>query len=168
LSRLRKKIIASAALTLLLAAPAARADPPRPQCWECLRRMAMALPAVNPLEDPSYEQGVTPGSVLPALAACSLDDGEIPVLQQIIKIFTDASFQGGGVAYVQTHLQDIPKLTAADRAKLVDGARQDLDTTRRYLIDHNCRLLLQSHVDEGASRAWLLRMIEIGETGEER
>ena len=49
------------------------------------------------------------------------------------------------------------------RAKLVDGATQSLDSTLRHLIDHNCRLLLQSHFDEGASRAWILQMIQHGQ-----
>ena len=66
----------------------AAADPKSPQCWDCLQRLAMGFPAVNAQEDPSYEQGLTPGSVLPALANCSLDDGELPTLQQI-KIFPD-------------------------------------------------------------------------------
>jgi hypothetical protein len=42
----------------------------------------MGFPAVNALEDPTYEQGLTPGSVLPALAQCSLDDREIPKLRR--------------------------------------------------------------------------------------
>jgi hypothetical protein len=54
-----------------------------------------------------------------------------------------------------------------DRAKLVDGARQDLDTTLRHLVDHSCRLLLQSHFDEGAGRTWILQMIEIGQKSRE-
>ncbi|HEY2186858.1 MAG TPA: hypothetical protein VGH39_17855, partial [Xanthobacteraceae bacterium] len=47
------------------------------------------------------------------------------------------------------------------------GARQDLDTTLRHLVDHSCRLLLQSHFDEGASRQWLLHMIELGQKSHE-
>lgn len=128
----------------------------------------MELPEVNPQEDPSYEQGLTPGSVLPALTACSLDDAEIADLQQIIKVFTDASADRAGVAYVQRHLEQLPQVSADDRAKLLDGARQDLDTTLRHLIDHNCRILLQSHFDEGGSRAWLLHMIELGRGSEDR
>ena len=77
-------------------AGSAAADPQSPQCWDCLERMAIGLPAVNPQEDPSYEQGLTPGSVLPALASCSLDDGEISTLQKIIMIFTDAQVENGG------------------------------------------------------------------------
>jgi hypothetical protein len=123
----------------------------------------MELPEVNPQEDPLYEQGLTPGSVLPALAQCSLDDGEIPTLQEIIEVFTDALVDGGGVAYVREHLAQIPKLSADDRAKLVDGAAQSLDSTLRHLVDHNCRLLLKSHFDEGGSRQWLLKMIKLGE-----
>lgn len=157
-----------AALALLLAASPAAADPIRPQCWDCLQRLAMELPAVNPQEDPTYEQGLTPGSVLPALAACSLDDSEIPNLRKIIAVFTDASVGSGGPAYVQKHLEQMPQVSAADRAKLVDGARQDLDTTRRHLVDHNCRILLKEHFDEGGSRAWLLHMIDLGRTGEDR
>ena len=117
----------------------AAADPISPQCWACLQRLASELPAVNPQEDPSYEQGLTPGSVLPALANCSLDDGEIPTLQQVIKVFTDAQVAGGGPAYVREHLASLPKVSAEDRAKLVDGATKDLDTTLRHLVDHNCR-----------------------------
>jgi hypothetical protein len=145
----------------------AAADPISPQCWACLQRLASELPAVNPQEDPSYEQGLTPGSVLPALANCSLDDGELPTLQEIIKVFTDAQVAGGGAAYVQEHLASLPKVSAEDRAKLVDGATKDLDTTLRHLVDHNCRLLLQSHFDEGASRKWVLQMIEIGQKSRE-
>jgi hypothetical protein len=139
-----------------------QADPKSPQCWECLERLAMELPATNAQEDPEYEQGLTPGSVLPALSQCSLDDSELPTLRQIITIFTDALVDGGGVAFVQRHLEQLPRVSADDRAKLVDGARQSLDSTLRHLIDHNCRLLLQSHFDEGGSRAWILRMIQQG------
>ncbi len=155
-----------AALLLSLAAASAMADPPSPQCWSCLRRLAMELPAVNPQEDASYEQGLTPGSVLPAMAVCSLDDGELPSLQRIIKVFTDASVDGGGVSYVRAQLERMPDVSAEDRTKLVDGARQDLETTLRHLVDHNCRILLQAHFDEGASRQWIVRMIELGR-GEE-
>ena len=66
-----------AAFVVALAGTAA-ADPKSPQCWDCLQRLAVGFPAVNAQEDPSYEQGLTPGSVLPGLAQCSLDDGEIP------------------------------------------------------------------------------------------
>ena len=145
----------------------AAADPISPQCWQCLQRLALELPSVNPQEDQSYEQGLTPGSVLPALANCSLDDGEIPRLQQIIRVFTDAQIAGGGAVYVGEHLASLPKVSAEDRAKLVDGATKDLDTTLRHLVDHNCRLLLQSHFDEGASRRWVLQMIEIGQKSRE-
>jgi hypothetical protein len=151
-----------AILTLVLGMLAAHADPIRPQCWDCLDKLIMQLPADNPNEDPGYEQGLTPGSVLPALAQCSLDDSEIPTLQQVIGIFTDAAVNGGGAAYVRDHLPEVPKLSAEDRAKLVDGATQDLETTLRHLVDHNCRLLLQSHFDEGAGRKWLLHMVELG------
>jgi len=155
-----------AAVVILLGGIAARADPPAPQCWDCLRRVTMELPKVNPDEDPSYEQGLTPGSVLPAIVQCSLDDSEIPTLQQMISIFTDAQINGGGARYVAIHLEQVSKLSADDRAKLVDGATQDLDTTLRHLVDHNCRLLLRSHFEEGAGRAWLLHMIDIGQEAE--
>ena len=105
--------------------------------------------------------------MLPPLANCSLDDGELPTLQQIIKVFTDAQVAGGGAAYVREHLASLPKVSAEDRVKLVDGATKDLDTTLRHLVDHNCRLLLQSHFDEGASRKWVLQMIEIGQKSRE-
>jgi hypothetical protein len=148
-----------------LAPSPAHADPPRLQCWNCLQRLTLQLPATNPQEDPTYEQGLTPGSVLPALNACSLDDSEIPNLKRIIQVFTDAQL-AGGPAYVQKHLEQMPQVSPSDRAKLVDGARKDLDTTLRHLVDHNCRLLLQSHFDEGASRAWLLHMISLGQAVE--
>jgi hypothetical protein len=128
----------------------------------------MELPEVNPQEDPSYESGLSPGSVLPALTACSLDDSEIPDLQQIIKIFTDALVDGGGTAYVRKHLEQMPQVSIEDRRKLIDGARQSLDSTLRHLVDHNCRILLRSHFDEGASRAWVLRMIKLGRGHEDR
>ena len=100
--------------------------------------------------------------MLPALANCSLDDSEIPTLQEIIEVFTDAQVERGGAAYVREHLAQMPQVNVDDRAKLVDGAAQDLDTTLRHLVDHNCRILLRSHFDEGASRAWVLQMIERG------
>jgi hypothetical protein len=147
---------------LALAGSTARAQPEKLQCWDCVQRLAMELPEINAQEDPFYEEGLTPASVLPALSQCSLDDGEIPVLQQIIKIFTDAWVDGGGAAYVREHLDQIPQVSADDRAKLTDGARQSLDSTLRHLIDHNCRILLKSHFDEGASRDWLLQVIQLG------
>ena len=133
-----------------------------PQCWDCIRRLTVEFPAVNPQEDPTYERGLTPASVLPALSECSLDDGEIPRLEQIIRIFTDALVEGGGVVYVRDHLNLMSQLSIDDRARLVDGARQSLDSTLRHLIDHNCRILLRSHFEEGASRGWLLNMIDLG------
>jgi len=157
---------AAGVLALILATFPARSDMPEPQCWTCLRSLAMRLPAVNPQEDSSYEDGLTPGSVLPALASCSLDDSELPDLRKIIQIFTDASMQRDGVVYVKERLEQLPQMKADDRARLLDGARQDLQTTLRHLIDHNCRLLLQSHFDEGASRDWILKMIAIGSTVE--
>ena len=48
-------------------------------------------------------------------------------------------------------LNQMPQVSADDRAKLVDGATQSLDSTRRHLVDDNCQILLQSHFDEGAS-----------------
>jgi hypothetical protein len=160
---LARRRVCLAVLVTAFGVTSVRADPKNPQCWDCLRHLAMELPATNPQEDPQYEQGLTPGSVLPALSQCSLDDSEIPTLRQIIQIFTDAQVRNGGVAYVQEHLARLPQVSADDRVKLTDGARQDLDTTLRHLIDHNCRLLLQSHFDEGGSRAWLLSMVQIGE-----
>jgi|SRR5579859_736651 len=151
------------ACTLFLVTSPTRADPPRLQCWNCLQHLATQLPAANPQEDPTYEQGLTPGSVLPALSQCSLDDSEIPDLKRIIQVFTDAQINGGGPIYVQKQLEQLPQVSPDDRAKLVDGAHKDLDTTLRHLVDHNCRLLLQSHFDEGASRTWLLRMINLGQ-----
>jgi hypothetical protein len=153
---------------MVLAWSTAGADPIRSQCWDCVQRLAMELPAVNPQEDPLYEQGLTAGSVLPALAQCSLDDGELPVLQQIIAVFTDALVGGGGAAYVREHLDHMPQVSTDDRAKLIDGATQSLDSTLRHLIDHNCRTLLKSHFDEGASREWILQMIELGRMSDAR
>ncbi|MGO9997046.1 MAG: hypothetical protein ACLPKW_04735 [Acetobacteraceae bacterium] len=88
-------------------------------------------------------------------------------MQQIIKVFNDAQVEHGGATYVRGHLAQLPDVSADDRAKLVDGARQDLDTTLRHLVDHSCRLLLQSHFDEGASRQWILHMIELGQKSDE-
>ena len=134
-----------------------------------VRRVGSAsdLPAVNVQEDPFYELGLTPGSVLPALARCSLDDGELPTLKQIIKVFADAQVEHGGAAYVRDRHAQLPEVNADDRANLVDGAKQDLDTTLRHLVDHNCRTLLQSHFDEGGSRKWILQMIELGQKSHE-
>jgi hypothetical protein len=151
-----------AVLLVVCALSNGRADPINPQCWDCLQRLAMELPEVNPGEDRFYEDGLTPGSVLPALANCSLDDEEIADLKRIIAIFTDALVDGGGPEQVRQQLEKLPQVSADDRAKLLDGARQSLDSTLRHLVDHNCRLLLQSHFDEGASRAWLLQMIALG------
>jgi hypothetical protein len=147
---------------MALAELAAGAAPKQPQCWDCVQRLAMELPEVNADRDQSYEEGLTVGSVLPALSQCSLDDGEISTLRQIIEVFTDASIERGGAAYVRKHLDQMPEVSPDDRAKLTDGAAQDLDFARRHLVDHNCRILLQSHFDEGASRAWILGMIELG------
>lgn len=151
-----------AILTFFLGGSTAEAEAKKPQCWTCVESLAMELSEVNDHEDPAYEAGLTPGSVLPALSQCSLNDAEIPDLQQIINIFTDALVDGGGTAYVRQHLEQMPQLSADDRTKLVDGAMQSLDSTLRHLVDHNCRILLQSHFDEGASREWILHMIELG------
>jgi hypothetical protein len=59
----------------------------------------MEFPEKNPQEDPFYEDELSPGSVVGAFAKCSLDDSEIPVLQQIISVFTDALFRKDGVSY---------------------------------------------------------------------
>lgn len=155
-----------AAAAIVVVAWMAAADPVSPQCWGCLRVLAMQLPQVNPQQDATYEQGLTPGSVLPALAQCSLDDGEIPVLRQIIKVFADA-LDDGGVGYVAAHLEQIPSLTAKDRARLLDGAKQSLDSTWRYLVNHNCRILLRSLFDDGGGRDWILHMIELGQMAHE-
>ena len=155
------------AIALIALAASAKADPKNPQCWECLKRLALELPVVNPQEDPLYEEGLTPGSVLPALSNCSLDDKEIPQLQEIIGIFTDAQAAHDGATYVSDHLARLQQVSADDRAKLVDGATQDLDTTLRHLVDHNCRILFQSHFDQGASQKWILRMVEIGQKSNE-
>ena len=98
----------------------------------------MELPAVNPQADPTYEEGLTPGSVLPALTTCSLDDGELPVLRKIIQVFTELRLAAAASPMCGSTWSRCPR-SAGDRAKLEDGARQDLQTTLRYLIDHNCR-----------------------------
>jgi hypothetical protein len=133
-----REVIRLATFALILSGSPAVADPIRPQCWDCLQRLALQLPEVNPQEDAQYEQGLPPGSVLPALSSCSFDDSETPTMRQIIDVFTDAQVQGSGAAYVQKRLEQMPQVSADDRAKLVDGARQDLDTTLRHLVDHNC------------------------------
>ena len=150
------------ALLLIWAASPAHAEAKAQQCWDCVERLAMELPEINDHQDAAYEEELTPASVLPALSQCSLDDDEIPTLQKLIDVFTDAWVSGGGVEQVRRQLEQMPELSGDDRAKLVDGARQSLDTTLRHLIDHNCRLLLKSHFDEGASRKWLLQMIRFG------
>jgi hypothetical protein len=60
--RLFRKHTYFATFVMALAGTAA-ADPKSPQCWDCLQRLAMGLPADNTQEDPSYEQGLTPGPV---------------------------------------------------------------------------------------------------------
>jgi hypothetical protein len=89
-------------------------------------------------------------------------------LQQIIEIFTDALLEGGGAAYVREYLDQMPQVSMDDRAKLTYGAALSLSFTRRHLIDHNCRVLLKSHFDEGASREWILRMIQLGRESDAR
>ena len=37
----------------------------------------------------------------------------------------------------------------------------DSSTHENALVDHNCRILLQFHFEEGASRTWLLKMIAL-------
>ena len=44
-------------------------------------------------------------------------------------------------AYVQDHLAQLPPVNPDDRSKLVDGAKQDLDTTLPHLVDHRPRCL---------------------------
>jgi hypothetical protein len=132
------------------------------QCWDCLERLAMTFPEKNPQEDPFFEDGLSPGSVVGAFAKCSLDDSEIPVLQRIIGVLSDALFEKDPLAYVREHLKQIPDLSDADQAKLVDGARQDLSTTLGAITNRNCRIMFQSQFDTGASRAWLLQVIKAG------
>jgi hypothetical protein len=143
----------------------AAADPISPQCWQCLQRLASKLPAINPQEDASYEQGLTPGSVLPVLANCSLDDREIPRLQQIIKVFTDAQVAGGGAAYVREHLASLPKVSAEDRVKLVEGLGHNSAPLGGSQLPDIVAVALRR--DEGASRRWVLQMIEIGQKSRE-
>jgi hypothetical protein len=146
---------------LLVAHHASAAEANR-QCWDCLERLAMEFPEKNPQEDPFFEDGLSPGSVVGAFAKCDLDDSEIPVLHRIIGVFTDALFEKDGVAYVREHLKEIPDLSDEDRRKLVDGARQDLSTTLGFITNRNCRILFQSQFDAGASRAWLLQVAKAG------
>jgi hypothetical protein len=84
-----------------------------------------------------------------------------------IGVAPDALVEGGGAAYVRDHLARNPQVSADDRAKLVGGAVQSLDSTLRHLVDHNCRILLQSYFDEGVNRAWILQMIELGRMSNE-
>jgi len=151
-----------AAVAVLIPPSAGLADEENRQCWDCLERLAMQFPEKNPQEDPFYEDELSPGSVVGAFVKCSLDDSEIPVLQQIISVFTDALFRKDGVSYVREHLKGIPDVSDEDRAKLVDGARQDLSTTLGFITNRNCRILFQSQLDIGASRAWLLQVVQAG------
>jgi hypothetical protein len=132
------------------------------QCWDCLERLAMDFPEKNPQEDPFLEDGLSVASVIGAFEKCSLNDSEIPTLRRIIGVFSDALFKKDGVAYVRERLNDIPDLSNEDRAKLVDGARQDLSTTLGFLTNRNCRILLQSQFDTGVSRARLLQVVQAG------
>lgn len=122
----------------------------------------MQFPEKNPQEDPFFEDEASVASAVGAFEKCSLDDTEIPTLRRIIGVFSDALLVKDGVAYVREHLKAIAELSDEDRAKLVDGARQDLSTTLGYLTNRNCRILFQSQFDTGASRAWLLRVIQAG------
>ena len=151
-----------AAVAVLIPPSAGLADEENHQCWDCLQRLAMEFPEKNPQEDPFFEDALPPSSAVGAFVKCSLDDSEIPVLQQIISVFTDALFKKDGVSYVREHLKGIPDLSDEDRAKLVDGARQDLSTTRGFITNRNCRILFQSQLDIGASRAWLLQVVQAG------
>ena len=141
-------------LMIALAGLTIRAEQTKPQCWDCLQRLAMELPPVNAQEDPMYEQGLTSASMLPALSHCSLDDGDSPVLQQIIEIFTDALLGGGGAAYVREHLDQMPQVSMDDRAKLTYGAALSLSFTRRHLIDHNCNRWAQRRSPRAKCARW--------------
>jgi hypothetical protein len=44
------------AASVVALAGSAAAYPKSPQCWDCLQRLAMGLPAINAQEDPTYEQ----------------------------------------------------------------------------------------------------------------
>ena len=151
-----------AAVAVLIPSSAGLADEGNRQCWDCLKRLAMEFPEKNPQEDPFFEDGLPPYSAVGAFVKCSLDDTEIPVLQQVISVFTDALFKKDGVSYVREHLKGIPNLSDEDQAKLVDGARQDLSTTLGFITNRNCRILFQSQLTIGASRAWLLQVIQAG------
>ena len=151
-----------AVVAVLIPSSAGLADEENRQCWDCLERLAMEFPEKNPQEDPFFEDALSPSSVVGAFVKCSLDDTEFPVLQQIINVFTDALFKKDGVSYVREHLKGIPDVSDEDQAKLVDGARQDLSTTRGFITNRNCRILFQSQLDIGASRAWLLQVVQAG------
>jgi hypothetical protein len=100
---------------------------------------------------------------LPALSQCSLDDSETPALQQIIGIVTDALVEDGSAAYVREHLERLTQVSMDDHERLVGGAEQSLDSTLRHLIDHNRRILLKSHFDDGAGREWIHRRSSLDE-----
>ena len=150
------------AVSCLLVPCRSSADEENRQCWDCLERLAMDFPEKNPQEDPFLEDGLSVASVVGAFEKCSLDDSESATLRRIIGVFNDALLQKDGVAYVREHLKPIPNLSNEDRAKLVDGARQDLSTTSGFLTNRNCRILLQFQFDNGASRTWLLHVIQAG------
>ena len=150
------------AVSCLLVPCRSSADEENRQCWDCLERLAMDFPEKNPQEDPFLEDGLAVASIVGAFEKCSLDDSEIATLRRIIGVFSDALFEKDGVAYVREHLNAIPSLSNEDRAKLVNAARQDLSTTLGLLTNRNCRILLQSQFDTGASRTWLLQVVQAG------
>ena len=144
----------------------AAADPISPQCWACLQRLASELPAVNPQEDPSYEQGLTPVSVLPALANPGLDRRGIPTLQQVVKSLPTPG---------RRRRPCIRPGTSCVAAEGESGRSCQVGGSGYEGLGHNCaplrrrhsRLLFQSHFGEGASRKSVLQMIEIGQKSRE-
>src|ERR1700742_982244 len=125
------------AVSCLLVPCRSSADEENRQCWDCLAQLAMDFPEKNPQEDPFLEDGLSVASVVGAFEKCSLDDSEILTLRRIIGVFSDALFKKDSVAYVRERVNDIPDLSNEDRAKLVDGARQDLSTTLGFLTNRN-------------------------------
>lgn len=153
-------VLGLVSLTLFMVPRWSLADVGNHQCWDCLKQLAMQFPEKNPQEDPSFQDELSVTSAVGAFSKCSLDDAEIPMLRQIIGVFSDAQLQKDGVGYVREHLKAISALSDEDRAKLVDGARQDLGTTLGFITNRNCRILFQSQFDTGANRAWLLRVVQ--------
>ena len=147
---------------VLIAPTLGFADEETGQCWDCLQRLALEFPEKNRHEDPSFKDGLSPNSVVGSFARCSLDDSEIPTLQRIIGVFTDARFEKDRVGYVREHLKAIPDLTDGERAGLAGGAWLDLSTTLGVITNRNCRILFQSQFDAGASREWLLQVVKAG------